>query len=479
MSLELLLAPVTEYNTVSKPHSLKDPRFIQEQFYSPNEDATLVKPKKYNPVARVINRLPVYQSVFKPKRTTDTNAFRTAFREQFALKQEAPTFIGWSEEDKIQWVIKATTRQLEAVRPENYFGVRIQKLPKPINKNGVSIPYIAYDLDYREKIYIKILATNGVFMPEPSIEKEQLDLETLKQVWLNVSIYKPIQRNRLFNNIYLMPKETATNLLTNVENNNIISTEEQMRQFINKFFTPPAGTSAGTSAGTPPGTPPGTSAGTPAEPPEETSKETSKEPPEETSKETSKETPEEISVELLEETSEETSEETPEEIIPEPPAIKTRVDKETLIGVNGHPVKHTLKIYKETAPQGREPYVKAAVNDVFDYIKSIINKLPKDTKTLQDYNTALWTRYTRVRKEFPNSIKNMKTKSHVNKYGFESLIKSFINRVFSGINNYYELDFNIPNTLMEYYKTNIEPILKEHYTGFEKSIDEYITRVKK
>ena len=75
MSLELLLAPVTEYNTVSKPHSLKDPRFIQEQLYSPNEDATLVKPKKYNPVARVINRLPVYQSVFKPKRTTDTNAF--------------------------------------------------------------------------------------------------------------------------------------------------------------------------------------------------------------------------------------------------------------------------------------------------------------------------------------------------------------------------------------------------------------------
>ena len=205
MSLELLLAPVTEYNTVSKPHSLKDPRFIQEQLYSPNEDATLVKPKKYNPVARVINRLPVYQSVFKPKRTTDTNAFRTAFREQFALKQEAPTFIGWSEEDKFRWLINATTRQLESVRPENYFGLRLQKLTTPIKIDGVSIEYIAYDFDYREKIYIAYKASSGVLTPKPGVSREPIDPVSLKTIWLDKLTYVPVPRSSLNRNLYNIP----------------------------------------------------------------------------------------------------------------------------------------------------------------------------------------------------------------------------------------------------------------------------------
>lgn len=209
MSLELLLAPVTEYNTVSKPHSLKDPRFIQEQLYSPNEDATLVKPKKYNPVAKVINRLPVYQNIFKPKRTTDTNAFRTAFREQFALKQEAPTFIGWSEEDKFRWLINATTRQLESVRPENYFGVRLQTLRTQIEIDGDSIEYIAYDFDYREKIYIAYKTLSGALIPKPGESRSPIDPGSLKTIWLDKLTYVPVPRSSLNRNLLNAPRDLA------------------------------------------------------------------------------------------------------------------------------------------------------------------------------------------------------------------------------------------------------------------------------
>ena len=209
MSLELLLAPVTEYNTVSKPHSLKDPRFIQEQFYSPNEDATLVKPKKYNPVARVINRLPVYQSVFKPKRTTDTNAFRTAFREQFALKQETLTFIGWSEIDKFRWLINATTRQLESVRPENYFGVRVCT-----HKDAYAI--IDFDNRMANKAQLRddgFYLINASEPPLPFDDPRFIEIfKSVKNIWLDRKTYKPISRS------YIIRESPETQQLANLSN---------------------------------------------------------------------------------------------------------------------------------------------------------------------------------------------------------------------------------------------------------------------
>lgn len=208
MSLELLLAPVTEYNTVSKPHSLKDPRFIQEQLYSPNEDATLVKPKKYNTDARVINRLPVYQSVFKPKRTTDTNAFRTAFREQFALKQETLTFNGWSEIDKFRWLINATPRQLESVRPENYFGVRLY------THNDGTLAIIDFDIRMVNKAQLRpdgFYLINAGESPLPFDDPEFIDLfKSVKNIWLDRKTYKPISRS------YIIRESTETQQLTSL-----------------------------------------------------------------------------------------------------------------------------------------------------------------------------------------------------------------------------------------------------------------------
>lgn len=210
MSLELLLAPVTEYNTVSKPHSLKDPRFIQEHLYSPNEDATFVKPKKYNTDARVINRLPVYQSIFKPKRTTDTNAFRTAFREQFALKQETPTFIGWSEIDKFRWVSTATTRQLESVRPENYFGVRLY--------TPAADTHVIIDFDFRIATEAQ-LRSDGYYLIDTNEKPVSFDdprfidvFKSVKNIWLDRKTYKPISRS------YIIRESPETQQLATLSN---------------------------------------------------------------------------------------------------------------------------------------------------------------------------------------------------------------------------------------------------------------------